>query len=86
MSMSYGVPVVTTSIGAEGMNIVDRETALIADDPIEFAKSIIEIYNSDELWTSLSKNGLENVKKYFSIETVKNKIEECFEDLISLKH
>ena len=83
MSMSYGVPVVTTSIGAEGMNIINEHTALIADDRLEFADSIIKIYKSDELWKSLSENGLENVRKYFSIEAVKNKIEECFNNLIN---
>lgn len=86
MSMSYGVPVVTTSIGAEGMNIIDEETALIADDPMEFAKSIVKIYKSDELWTLLSDNGLENVEKYFSINAVKNNIKECFDDLLSSGH
>ena len=30
-SMSYGVPVVTTSIGAEGLEAVDGEDILIAD-------------------------------------------------------
>jgi glycosyltransferase involved in cell wall biosynthesis len=81
MSMSYGVPVVTTSIGAEGMNIINGYTALIADNPVDFAKSIIKIYNSDELWTLLSKNGLENVERYFSIDSVKNKISNCFNEL-----
>ncbi len=39
-AMSFGNPVVSTSIGAEGIDYIDNENILIADDPVLFAESI----------------------------------------------
>ena len=82
-SMAHGVPVVATSVAAEGMNIIDNHTALIADSSIEFANAIFRLYESDDLWVKISENGFENLKKYFSIEVVKLKIKKSFDDLMA---
>lgn len=66
MAMSHGLPVVTTSIGAEGMVLVDRGDALIADGADAFADAIVEGYASETLWTLLSCRGLEHVQRHFS--------------------
>jgi hypothetical protein len=42
-SMSLGLPVVTTAIGAEGMSLVDGETALVADAPATFARAVVHV-------------------------------------------
>ncbi|MEZ4853431.1 glycosyltransferase [Flavobacterium sp.] len=47
---------ITTSIGAEGMNLKNNETALIANNTVEFAKNILKLYNDEELWNKLSKS------------------------------
>ena len=36
-AMAMGLPIVSTSIGAEGLDVVSGEHLLIADDPREFA-------------------------------------------------
>ena len=53
-SMAFGVPVVATSIAVEGMNLVDHEHVLVADEPQDFARALIELYESEELWKRLS--------------------------------
>jgi len=76
-SMSFGVPVVTTSIGAEGMNLTDGEDILIADTPEFFAELITRLYSDDQLWKKISTNGVENIKLYFSsqqAETILSRI------------
>jgi glycosyltransferase involved in cell wall biosynthesis len=52
-AIAAGVPVVTTSIGAEGMGFVDGEHALIADEPAEFAAAIVRLYRDEDLWRTL---------------------------------
>lgn len=73
----YGVPVVTTSVGAEG--IQQAESILyIKDTPQEFAAKIVQLYNDID---SLQKSSVcmqEYVKKYFSIEAVFQCMEEDF--------
>ena len=40
-----GVPIVSTSLGAEGLEVVDGESILIADDAENFARAIIKCIN-----------------------------------------
>ena len=65
-SISHGLPVVTTSIGAEGMGLVNRRTALIEDDPEEFARSVVELYEDRSLWETLSREGKTYLEEHFS--------------------
>lgn len=64
-ALSWGVPTVMTSVGAEGMRIVDGETALVADDPERFAGSIVRLVRDDELWSDLSTRGREHIDTHF---------------------
>ncbi len=74
-SLGYGVPVVTTSIGAEGMGLVDKEEVLVADSPKHFASSVVKLYSDKTLWNILSEKGLEKVRKNYSLESAKKKLE-----------
>ncbi|MFC6102634.1 glycosyltransferase [Olivibacter domesticus] len=65
-SLEYGLPVVTTSIGAEGMDLEHNEHVLIADDIISFSNEIIRLYQSENLWRKLSKNSFEVINRYSS--------------------
>lgn len=53
-AMAHGLPVVTTSIGAEGMGLVSGRDALIAESPQEFADHIIALCTNDEAWRSIA--------------------------------
>jgi glycosyltransferase involved in cell wall biosynthesis len=75
-SMSHGLPVVTTSIGAEGMGLVNRHTALIADDPEAFAQSVVELYEDRTLWTTLSTEGKSHLGSLFSPAAVGPRLDE----------
>ena len=74
-SMSRGLPVVTTSIGAEGMDLSNNENALIADDPNIFSQKVIQLYEDEQLWNKISKNSIENIQKNFSYDHSKKVIE-----------
>ena len=80
-SMSYGLPVVTTSIGAEGIGLTDSENALIADNPEEFAEKVALLYNDEELWNRLSENSIKNVEENFSYGVIKEKLKKVFYNL-----
>jgi O-antigen biosynthesis protein len=80
-SMSFGVPVVSTSIGAEGMHLTHEENILLADDPQEFARQVIRLHRDRELWTALSRNGLRNIEEHFSSAAAKRNLEELLGDL-----
>ncbi|HZH31317.1 MAG TPA: glycosyltransferase [Pyrinomonadaceae bacterium] len=69
-SLSYGLPVVTTSTGAEGFGLTGGVEALIADEPGEFAAAVVRAYEREDLWEQLSEHGYRHVEKYFTPEVV----------------
>lgn len=76
MAMSYGLPVVATSTAVEGMHVragadVADPDVLVADTPADFAAAILRAYADEQLWNTLSKNGLANVSKHFSFEAAR---------------
>jgi GT2 family glycosyltransferase len=64
-ALSHGVPTVMTSVGSEGMDLRDHETALIADDPEGFAAQVVALMRDDALWSKLSSNGRRHVAAAF---------------------
>ncbi len=73
-SISYGVPVVTTSIGNEGIDMTDGQQCLLADIPEEFASKTIELYNNKEIWEKLARNSIKFVNDNFARDTARKKI------------
>jgi GT2 family glycosyltransferase/glycosyltransferase involved in cell wall biosynthesis len=65
-AMSYGLPVVSTSIGAEGMGLVDGQTVLVADTPAAFAASCLRLYRDRALWERMSAASLDLVREVAS--------------------
>jgi glycosyltransferase involved in cell wall biosynthesis len=80
-SMSYGLPVVTTTIGAEGIGLVNYENALIAEDPKDFADLILKLYTDENLWNTISLNARIHIEKNYSYEAVKEKVSGLFDSL-----
>jgi GT2 family glycosyltransferase len=57
-AMSYGLPVVTTPIGAEGIELQHGVNAVIAEKPEDMAQEIVKLYRSRALWETLSHNSM----------------------------
>ncbi|WP_175534548.1 glycosyltransferase [Thiocapsa roseopersicina] len=69
-SLAFGLPVVTTSVGAEGMGLVHEIDALIAEDAGGFAEAVIRLYSDDTLWQRISCGGQDLMRQHFSKEAV----------------
>ena len=72
-AMSFGIPVVSTSIGAEGIDYSDGKNILIANGEEAFTKTIIGTLTQEDLMELISKNGLLLVQeKYDWVKIVKD--------------
>jgi hypothetical protein len=60
-SLMSGTPTVSTSVGAEGLDLEHEQHALIADDPALFAEGIARLLEDDALWNRLSERGREHI-------------------------
>jgi glycosyltransferase involved in cell wall biosynthesis len=65
-SLSYGVPVVATSIAAEGAGLRHGENILIADTADAMADQLMRLYDDADLWQRLSENGYHAFQNKFS--------------------
>ena len=70
-SFSFGLPVVATSIAAEGMYLTDGRDVLIGDDPQAFADAVVRAYTDPELWQRLSEGGRRIVQERFSPDVIR---------------
>lgn len=80
-AMAAGLPVVTTSVGAQGMGVIHGENILIADSPKDFANSVIKLLKDESLRTKICLNGREFIKNNYSIDAVAEKIYSVFDNL-----
>lgn len=67
---AFGLPVISTSVGVEGMNLRDGEDVLIADDADAFAAAVVSAYTDPELWSRLATNGRRAVAESLSVQKV----------------
>ncbi len=64
-SLSAGIPVVSTSKGAEGLDLKSGEEILIADNPQLFSESVVKLLKDDDMALRLSEMGyLKTMSRY----------------------
>jgi len=77
-SFSYGLPVVTTTVGAEGMGLSHGVNALIADKAEDFANNVIDLYTNSNTWQNISKKSREVIEEHFSNHVIKQSLIHIF--------
>lgn len=73
-SMSMGVSIVTTTIGAEGIDGENGRDFFVATNESEFVKYAIDLANSEEKRATLGTNAKSLVEKNYEIKSVKEKL------------
>lgn len=62
------VPIVSTTLGAEGLEVQNRKHLLVADDADGFADAIIELIRDRSLANRLSVNCRDLIQKFYSVD------------------
>lgn len=88
-AMRFGLPSVTTSMGAEGMHGNLEWNGAVIENESEFVLQAIQLYSEESLWEKAKENGfaiLENrfQKSLFSTD-FKNKIVHCLQNLAAYR-
>ena len=73
-ALSYGTPVVGTTMAIEGMNVVDSVDVKIADDSVAFADAMHAVYTDPVLWNNLASNGQQAMAKEFSADVARKQL------------
>lgn len=81
-AMALGVPVVSTSIGCEGIQVVSGENILIADKPEEFAAFVGNLISDLRLRERISKNGRKLVEQLYSWDKAAEDLIQIYAEII----
>lgn len=68
-AMAYGVPIVTTSVGAQGLPEL-AEAIPVTDDPQQIADAIIDLLADDARWSTVSKSARGYIRDKFSVDAM----------------
>jgi len=67
-AFSCGLPVISTSMGAEGIDYIEGENILIADTPDTFFERIEQLINDKVLYQTLKSNAITLIKEHYTWE------------------
>jgi glycosyltransferase involved in cell wall biosynthesis len=84
-AMAAGVPVVSTTVGAEGLEVHPPENIRIADRPADFAERCLELLESEDESRRIASRARELVAGRFSWEQVARRFAEVLESGPSLQ-
>lgn len=62
--LEYGLPFVTTPVGAEGMGFAHEADALVASSPSDFADCVLRLYSDEFLWAQCRAGLQQHLSSY----------------------
>lgn len=80
-AMAMGIPVVSTSIGAEGLEVCSGEYLFLADTPETFCSAVLQLLKDDDLAAAIRHNALNFVRKTYSWEKIWGDLLAAYQEL-----
>ena len=81
-AFASGIPVVSTRVGAEGLarlsSDVSSEVCSLADDPVEFAERVIEIFECPERGAEMAARARAEVEANWDMEVITRRLAESY--------
>jgi glycosyltransferase involved in cell wall biosynthesis len=77
-AFARGIPVVTTTVGLEGIDASIGEDVLVADSPDDFAQAVLQLLQNPSLQSKLVQNGRQLAKKRYDWQVVLKKLDKIY--------
>jgi glycosyltransferase involved in cell wall biosynthesis len=81
-AMAAGKAVVSTSIGCEGIDVIQDENIVIADDPAMFAKKTNELLANQQKRVSLGMEARKLIESKYSWEIIGERLQAAYESTL----
>ena len=81
-SMAAGLPVISTDIGIEGLELTDGKHVLVARTPEEFVSQTVRILKDHALYVSIQEQAFKVAKERFSWKNIAKKLETVYKEII----
>lgn len=82
-AMACAKPIVTTSVGVQGLEFEDGKNIIVADDPKDFADNVIDLLKNPVKRKEFSENARKLFCEHYRLTSVKSKIQDVYSSLIS---
>jgi GT2 family glycosyltransferase/glycosyltransferase involved in cell wall biosynthesis/SAM-dependent methyltransferase/septal ring factor EnvC (AmiA/AmiB activator) len=69
-AMRFGLPIVTTSVGVQGLAAA-RHAVAVADDPLPFAEAVVALLVDDQRWRRASADEQAFAREHFSVDAMR---------------
>ena len=69
-AVSTGIPVVSTTIGAQGLPLIDGEDCFITDEPQIFVEDILKL-SDIKIQEEVAKHAQQKISKHYSLSSLK---------------
>ena len=83
-ALAVGTPVVSTSVGIEGLDVIDARDVLVADNAAAFARCIETLLTDEEFWQRLADRGHADVAGHHSRAVVSERLLEAIDHFLAL--
>jgi glycosyltransferase involved in cell wall biosynthesis len=80
-SMALGRPVVSTTLGCEGLEVVDGEHLLIADSPEQFAASTVRLLTDRALYQHITSNARQLVVNRYDWDVIASQLLDIYSEV-----
>ncbi len=84
-AFAAGIPVVSTPLGAEGLTEKDGEICALAEDPAEFARKIVELFDDTEKAQQLACRAREQVVATRDMRVLTERLVESYREIVKQK-
>ncbi|MGQ9778133.1 MAG: glycosyltransferase, partial [Thermodesulfobacteriota bacterium] len=84
-AMAMGLPVVSTRIGCEGLEVDNGVNIMIADEPLDMKENIVKILRDEGLRQTIAQKGRELVEKKYSLNAFMGQLNKIFGEIKAKK-
>jgi glycosyltransferase involved in cell wall biosynthesis len=77
-ALSQGIPMVSTTVGCEGIAVTDEKDILVADDPRAFAEATVRLLMDHALNASITQNGRQTAEDKYDYRQACKPLDEIY--------
>ena len=81
-ALACGCPVISTTVGAEGLNAIDGKHMLLRDDPQSFADAILDLLDDPQRGADMGRAGREWVAAHHGWERSAAQLQQVYDQVI----
>lgn len=79
-ALAQGIPIVSTSIACEGIEVVPGRDLLVADTPADFARQIARLFDDKELRATLASNARALAERLYAWDSIGAKLVKTYSE------